>query len=92
MPEVQRQFDQLHGEIKTSTVAEWFTKLNERFDMMEKKRGSGIGVSGVGKQVGGWCWKSWCSEEASVGGGGCKRNFGRRGCRDDQAGRGLSKG
>jgi hypothetical protein len=56
MPEVQRQFNQLHGEIKTAnvTVTEWFTRLNERFDMMESSRGDlAVRLVELGNRLGG---------------------------------------
>jgi hypothetical protein len=56
MPKVQRQFNQLHGEIKTSNmmVAEVFTKLNKRFDMMENTRGDlALGLVELGNRLGG---------------------------------------
>jgi hypothetical protein len=56
LPEVQRQFNQLHGELKTSnvTVVEGFTKLNERFDTMENTRGElATGLVELGHRLGG---------------------------------------
>jgi hypothetical protein len=56
MPEVQRQFNQLHGELKSNTTAlqEGFTKVHERFDTLESTRGDlATGLVELGNRLGG---------------------------------------
>jgi hypothetical protein len=56
LPEVQRQFNQLHGVIKDSsvTITEGFERMNERFDTMESSRGElATGLVDLGQRLGG---------------------------------------
>jgi hypothetical protein len=56
MPEVQRQFNQLHGEVKNSNEmnGEGFRRLHERFDTMETSRGEmATGLVELGHRIGG---------------------------------------
>ncbi len=56
MPEVQRQINQLHGEVKNSNVTnvEGFARLNNRFDEMESSRGElATGLVELGQRMGG---------------------------------------
>jgi hypothetical protein len=56
MPEVQRQINQLHGEVKNSNVTnvEGFARLNNRFDEMESSRGElATGLVELGQRIGG---------------------------------------